>query len=88
MSQQINLLLPELRPRFDWLGLPVVTGVVLAGLFLLFLIAQGQAMRLERSKNQEATIKGELFAMQLCRFGGLQCSVSRCSNGCNHSRSH
>lgn len=23
MSQQINLLLPELRPRFDWLALPV-----------------------------------------------------------------
>ena len=29
MSQQINLLLPELRPRFDWLALPVVLGAAL-----------------------------------------------------------
>ena len=35
MSQQINLLLPELRPRFDWLALPVVAAAGLAGLLLL-----------------------------------------------------
>lgn len=37
MSQQINLLLPELRPRFDWLALPVVLGAALVG--LLFVVA-------------------------------------------------
>jgi hypothetical protein len=35
MSQQINLVLPELRPRFDWLGLPVVAAAAIVGLLLV-----------------------------------------------------
>lgn len=64
MSQQINLLLPELRPRFDWLALPVVAGAALVGLLLLLLIAQGQVIRLDRLKSQEATINGQLLNLQ------------------------
>ena len=44
MSQQINLLLPALRPRFDWLALPVVIGVALVGLVLLGILAALGAM--------------------------------------------
>lgn len=40
MSQQTNLLLPELRPRFDWLGLPAVLG---GGSLLLAVVLGGGA---------------------------------------------
>ncbi|WP_412479303.1 PilN domain-containing protein [Azonexus sp. IMCC34839] len=39
MSQQINLILPELRRRFDWLALPVVAGV--AGGLLVLVVGVG-----------------------------------------------
>ncbi|MBK7899287.1 MAG: PilN domain-containing protein [Azonexus sp.] len=35
MSQQINLILPELRRRRDWLSFPIVAGASLAGLLLI-----------------------------------------------------
>ena len=35
MSQQINLLLPALRPRRDWLGFPLVAGSALAVIVLV-----------------------------------------------------
>ena len=39
MSQQINLILPELRPRFDWLALPIVAAMAAA--LLLLVVAVG-----------------------------------------------
>jgi Tfp pilus assembly protein PilN len=35
LSQQINLILPELRRRRDWLSFPIVAGASLAGLLLI-----------------------------------------------------
>ena len=64
MSQQINLLLPELRPRFDWLALPVVAMVAAAGLLVLLLIAEFQSVRGGQLKSQEADINGQLLNMQ------------------------
>lgn len=64
MSQQINLLLPELRPRFDWLGLPVVIGVALAGIVLLTAVTQFQSFREARLKGQAASIEGQFLNLQ------------------------
>lgn len=64
MSQQINLLLPELRPRFDWLALPVVAMVAVAGLLVLLLLAEFQSVRGGQLKSQEADINGQLLNMQ------------------------
>jgi len=64
MSQQINLLLPELRPRFDWLALPVVAGIAAAGLLLLLALAQVQSFRIDRQKAAEADLNGQLLNMQ------------------------
>jgi hypothetical protein len=64
MSQQINLLLPELRPRFDWLALPVVLGAALLGLLLLVVIAGEERMRLGRLAADEANINGQLLNLQ------------------------
>lgn len=64
MSQQINLLLPGLRPRFDWLALPVVAGVSLAGLLLLCAWAVISLMQVDSVRGREAAIKGQLAALQ------------------------
>lgn len=64
MSQQINLLLPELKPRFDWLALPVVASLALAGLLLLVILSTVTAMRAETLRRQEAVIKTQLLALQ------------------------
>lgn len=64
MSQQINLLLPELRPRFDWLALPVVAGAALVALLLLLAVAQSQSMRVAQLKAEEATLNGQLLNLQ------------------------
>ncbi|MBS1144443.1 MAG: hypothetical protein H6R14_1849 [Proteobacteria bacterium] len=64
MSQQINLLLPELRPRFDWLALPIIAGAALAGLVLVMLLSILGATRVESLKTQEAEIKNRLQAAQ------------------------
>lgn len=64
MSQQINLLLPELRPRFDWLALPVVAMVAVAGLLVLLLLAEFQSVRGGQLKSQEADINGQLLNVQ------------------------
>lgn len=64
MSQQLNLLLPELRPRFDWLGLPVVLGAAGLGLLVLFGLTQAQALQVVRLKGEEATLNGQLQNMQ------------------------
>lgn len=65
MSQQINLLLPALRPRFDWLSLPVVLGVALLGLLLLAILGGMGGMQLERLRGAEADIKEQVQAAQL-----------------------
>ncbi|MBP5986600.1 MAG: hypothetical protein KA538_05395 [Azonexus sp.] len=64
MSQQINLLLPELRPRFDWLALPVVGGAALAGLLLLVAMAVMTAMTTDGLKAREANVRNQLAALQ------------------------
>ncbi|PKO89160.1 MAG: hypothetical protein CVU18_04910 [Betaproteobacteria bacterium HGW-Betaproteobacteria-12] len=64
MSQQINLLLPELRPRFDWLGLPVVVGAAIAGIVLLTLLIQYQSFRENHLKGQAAAIEGQFLNLQ------------------------
>lgn len=64
MSQQINLILPALRPRFDWLALPVVAGAALVGLVMVSILAalgMNQAMNL---KAHETEIKNQLLAAQ------------------------
>ena len=64
MSQQINLLLPALRPRFDWLALPVVAGVALAGLVLISILAVLGLTQAANLKATEAEIKNQLAAVQ------------------------
>jgi len=64
MSQQINLLLPELKPRFDWLALPVVASLALAGLLLLVGLSTMTAMRGDSLREKEAAIKTQLLALQ------------------------
>jgi hypothetical protein len=64
MSQQINLLLPELRPRFDWLALPVVAGAALAGLLLLVGMAVMTAMTADGLKTREIDVRNHLAALQ------------------------
>lgn len=64
MSQQINLLLPALRPRFDWLALPVVAGVALAGLVLISILAVLGLTQAANLKATEAQINNQLAAVQ------------------------
>lgn len=64
MSQQINLLLPELRPRFDWLALPVVAGAGLAGLLLVAILASMSAWRVDGLKSRENAARAEQAGLQ------------------------
>lgn len=64
MSQQINLLLPELRPRFDWLSLPVVVSGALAGLVLVAGFALVGAHAARGLAEREGALKGELTTLQ------------------------
>jgi hypothetical protein len=64
MSQQINLLLPALRPRFDWLALPVVAGMALAGLVLISVLAALGVNQAANLKAREVEIKSQLLAAQ------------------------
>lgn len=64
MSQQINLLLPELRPRFDWLGLPVVASAALAGLLLLIAIASLTAWQGNRLQARDSELNSRLLTLQ------------------------
>lgn len=64
MSQQINLLLPELRPRFDWLALPVVASAGLAGLLLVVILASLNAWRVDGLKSRENAIRAQLAGLQ------------------------
>ncbi len=64
MSQQINLLLPELRPRFDWLALPVVAAAAGVALVAFLLFAEYQSLRNDRLKGQEADVNGQMLNLQ------------------------
>jgi hypothetical protein len=64
MSQQINLILPELRPRFDWLNLPLVAGIALAGLVLALSLSQWLAVRQARLAGEAAAINGQLLNLR------------------------
>lgn len=64
MSQQINLLLPALRPRFDWLALPVVFGAALAGLVMLGILAGLGVMQSGKLRASEADIKSQVLTAQ------------------------
>jgi hypothetical protein len=64
MSQQINLILPELRPRFDWLALPLVAAVALAGIVFVVLLAQFQTYRHGQLGSEAAAINGKLLNLQ------------------------
>jgi len=64
MSQQINLLLPELRPRFDWLSLPVVLAVALLGLLVIIVTTGFVSQRVSQLTVQEAQLKTRLQALQ------------------------
>lgn len=64
MSQQINLLLPELRPRFNWLSLPVVVSGALAGLVLVAGFALLGANAAVGLADRESALKSELTTLQ------------------------
>lgn len=64
MSQQINLILPELRPRFDWLALPVVLAVALAGLLVLLGLGGLAASKADRLAAQEAQASARFNTLQ------------------------
>jgi hypothetical protein len=64
MSQQINLLLPALRPRFDWLALPVVAAVALGSLVLICILSIAGVIQAGNLKAREAEVKNELMAVQ------------------------
>lgn len=64
MSQQINLLLPELRPRFDWLGLPVVAGAALLAVLLVVAMASFDALSVSRLKLRDVELNAQLQRLQ------------------------
>jgi hypothetical protein len=64
MSQQINLLLPELRPRFDWLALPVVASATLAGLLLVTVLASYSVWQANRLQVRDGELGSRLLALQ------------------------
>jgi hypothetical protein len=64
MSQQINLLLPELRPRFDWLGLPVVLALAVIGLLLVGGLVSYEKSQVAALEAQDRALKLQITAMQ------------------------
>jgi hypothetical protein len=64
MSQQINLIIPALRPRFDWLALPVVAGLSLAGFLLVAVLAVAAMTQVSALKVREEGVKNQLQAVQ------------------------
>lgn len=64
MSQQINLILPELKPRFDWLAMPLVGAAALAGLALVTLLAVLAGWQAGRLQQQDAELKAQMQTLQ------------------------
>ena len=71
MSQQINLILPELRPRFDWLALPVVAGVAIALLLLVVTVGAigNMSSRALRDRDSEMSQSLALLQQQVQTLG-------------------
>ena len=71
MSQQINLILPELRPRFDWLALPVVAGVAVALLLLVVTVGAigNMSSRALRDRDSEMSQSLALLQQQVQTLG-------------------
>lgn len=64
MSQQINLVLPELRPRFDWLALPVVASAAGAALLLVVVLFVYASWRVDALAGRDASVKAALQTLQ------------------------
>lgn len=64
MSQQINLLLPELRPRFDWLALPVVGSAALLALLLLVAVGSYNLVRSNGLSARDANLRTQVQGLQ------------------------
>lgn len=64
MSQQINLILPELRPRFDWTGLPVVVAAAVLGLLLVGGYYAYEKAQVDKLAAQDAEIKRQMTSLQ------------------------
>lgn len=64
MSQQINLFLPQLQPRRDWLAFPLVAGLAL--LLLLLLLAGAAVLRQQANQRsaEEAVAQAQLATAQ------------------------
>lgn len=64
MSQQINLILPELRPRFDWLALPMVAAAAGGAMFLVVALFIYASWRVDTLAARDATVKASLQTYQ------------------------
>lgn len=64
MSQQINLLLPELRPRHDWLAFTSVMGMAAAGLAIIAVAAAWGFYQVRGLTATQAAREGEVKALQ------------------------
>lgn len=64
MSQQINLLLPELRPQQDWLALPLVAGAAVAGVVLVAVLAAWGSYRVQGLNAAQAQVQQDLTGLQ------------------------
>lgn len=64
MSQQINLLLPELRPKKDWLAFPVVASVALGGTALVLGLALWGRYQVQGMTQEQAQSDVELKTLQ------------------------
>lgn len=64
MSQQINLLLPALRPRRNWLALPVVLGLALAGVAAVGAVAAWERYQVHTLSQHQLQADTEIRALQ------------------------
>jgi len=64
MSQQINLILPEFKPHFDWLALPVVVAGALVSLLLVAVLGGAAAWQAGQLAQRDAAVKAQLQALQ------------------------
>lgn len=64
MSQQINLLLPELRPRHDWLAFPSVMGMAAFGLAVMLIAAAWGLFRVQTLSAAQTQLDVEAKTLQ------------------------
>lgn len=80
MSQQINLLLPELRPKRDWLAFPVVAVAALAGLALMAGAGIWGRFQVQAQTQRQAQADAELKTLQQQVQGLAQALAGRRPN--------